>query len=127
MGRHGSGKRSRDTASFEDQYGEMRGQDRDEHSNFSSGRGGGGGGGRGGGTAGGSKRGGDVSYQRQVPKFLQPFAHMLGELIVASRLVYYNMSPSVLPASAYHFPQVVGGPCAGMQHHYLSKQSSVPM
>lgn len=33
----------------------------------------------GGGSAGASgRKGADLSYQRQVPKFLQPYAHMLG-------------------------------------------------
>lgn len=68
------GKRKK-THEFEDQYGEGRSQDRDEH--FGAGRGGG----RmsGGGSAGGGRRGSNVSFQRQLPKFLQPYAHMLGK------------------------------------------------
>eukprot|EP00877_Chromochloris_zofingiensis_P014877 jgi/Chrzof1/9643/Cz04g10220.t1 len=62
----------RKTHEVEDQYGEYRSQDRD--TNFQPSRGGH----SGGGSAGGSRRGGDLSFQRHVPKFLQPYAHMLG-------------------------------------------------
>ncbi|KXZ48330.1 hypothetical protein GPECTOR_28g736 [Gonium pectorale] len=41
---------------------------------FSSGRGL-----TGGGTAGGSSKGGDYTFQRQVPKFLQRYSHLLGK------------------------------------------------
>lgn len=70
----------------EDQYGGGFGsQDREEH--FSAGRGsksGSGGSFTGGGEAGGSKKGSQVSYVRQVPKFLQARAHLLGKGAVAS-------------------------------------------
>ncbi|KAG1674162.1 hypothetical protein FOA52_015793 [Chlamydomonas sp. UWO 241] len=59
----------------------MSGQDRDSHQGGGSGRGGGGGGagGTGGGSAGGSaKQGINLNFQRQVPKFLQKYEHMLG-------------------------------------------------
>ena len=70
------GKR-RKTHEFEDQYGEARGGDRDD---FGGGGAGGRGGGRmgGGGRAGGGRPGTNVAFQRQLPKFLQPYAHMLG-------------------------------------------------
>lgn len=85
MGR-GRGKGGGGGEEREDQYGGGFGsQDRQEH--FSSGRGGksgSGGGFTGGGEAGGSKKGSQVSYVRQVPKFLQAHAHLLGKGAVAS-------------------------------------------
>ncbi|KIZ02857.1 stress-induced-phosphoprotein 1 [Monoraphidium neglectum] len=70
------GKRKK-THEFTDQYGEARSQDRDEHM---GGAGRGGGSMRGGGSAGGGRGGGvNVNFQRQLPKFLQPYAHMLGK------------------------------------------------
>eukprot|EP00878_Enallax_costatus_P020335 GHUV01021488.1.p1 GENE.GHUV01021488.1~~GHUV01021488.1.p1 ORF type:complete len:182 (+),score=47.65 GHUV01021488.1:287-832(+) len=64
--------KKRKTHEFEDQFGEYRPQDRDEHCGFSKGSGGGG-------TAGKSKSSTQLSFQRHVPKFLQPYAHMLGQ------------------------------------------------
>ena len=110
MGR-GRGKRGGGAEEREDQYGGGFGsQDREEH--FSAGRGGksGSGGGLTGGgeagstakscqtmrsanvptpwlccvSAGGSQKGSQVSYVRQVPKFLQAHAHLLGKGAVAS-------------------------------------------
>lgn len=85
MGR-GRGKGRGGGEEREDQYGGGFGsQDREEH--FSAGRGGksgGGGGMTGGGEAGGSKKGSQVSYTRQVPKFLQAHAHLLGKGAMAS-------------------------------------------
>ena len=110
MGR-GKGKRRGGGEEREDQYGGGFGsQDREEH--FSAGRGGksgSGGGFTGGGEAGegfthvrqcisastddmvsytyivgGSKKGSQVSYVRQVPKFLQAHAHLLGKGAAAS-------------------------------------------
>ncbi|KAL3135762.1 hypothetical protein ABBQ32_007325 [Trebouxia sp. C0010 RCD-2024] len=70
----------------EDQYGGGFGsQDRQEHFNVGQGsKSGSGGGFTGGGEAGGSKKGSQVSYVRQVPKFLQAHAHLLGKGAVAS-------------------------------------------
>eukprot|EP00882_Tetradesmus_deserticola_P008102 GHRQ01008536.1.p2 GENE.GHRQ01008536.1~~GHRQ01008536.1.p2 ORF type:complete len:131 (+),score=62.01 GHRQ01008536.1:1425-1817(+) len=66
------GKRKQ-THSYEDQYGEHKAQDREENFGLSKGSGGGG-------TAGKTRgAGGDFSFQRQLPKFLQPYAHMLGQ------------------------------------------------
>jgi hypothetical protein len=70
------GKRKK-THEFSDQFGEYRSQDREEHMG-GPGRGAGGGAMRGGGGAGGGRRGANVNFQRQLPKFLQPYAHMLG-------------------------------------------------
>lgn len=87
MGRGRGGRRGGGGDEREDQYGGGFGsQDRDQQ--FSGGRGGksgaGGGGFTGGGEAGGSKKGSQVSYTRQVPKFLQAHAHLLGKGAVAS-------------------------------------------
>lgn len=61
-----------------DQFGDWGGsQDREQHQGFGAGRGGGGAGG-GGGTAGKRSVKGDLSFSKHVPKFLQPYAHMLG-------------------------------------------------
>lgn len=66
------GKRKQ-THEHKDQYGEYKPQDRQEHVGFNKGSGGGG-------TAGKTRgAGGDFSFQRQLPKFLQPYAHMLGQ------------------------------------------------
>jgi len=71
------GKRKK-THEFSDQYGEARAQDRDEHMGGAGG-GRGGGGMTGGGSAGGRGPKTNVSFQRQLPKFLQPYAHMIGK------------------------------------------------
>lgn len=69
------GKRRGQGEGREDQFGEVGGsQDKNQFSGFNSGRGL-----TGGGSAGGSRKGGDVSYQRQVPKFLQRYSHLLGK------------------------------------------------
>lgn len=69
------GKKRGRNEGLTDQYGEFGSQDRDERfSGFSSGPGL-----KGGGSAGGQKKGGNVSFERHVPKFLQPYAHMLGK------------------------------------------------
>jgi hypothetical protein len=65
----------RKTHATEDQFGEIRSQDRDTFQPPASR-----GGMRGGGGAGSSRRSNaDLSFQRHVPKFLQPYAHMLGK------------------------------------------------
>ena len=72
------GKRRGGGGDYEDQYG---GGWSGGHRDFGGeGRGGhgGGGGGTGGGDAGGGKPGSGVTYQRQLPKFLQQHAHLLG-------------------------------------------------
>ncbi len=69
------GKRRGQGEGREDQFGELGGsQDKHQFSGFNSGRGL-----TGGGSAGGTRKGGDVSYQRQVPKFLQRYSHLLGK------------------------------------------------
>lgn len=69
------GKRGRNLSSHEssDQYGDVgKSQDRDEA--FL----GGGGGFRGGGSAGISRGAkGNITYERRLPKFLQPYAHLM--------------------------------------------------
>lgn len=66
---------------FEDQYGGgwSGGHRDDSGGGRGGGRGGGsgGGGGQGGGDAGGGKPGSKVEYQKQLPKFLQQYAHIL--------------------------------------------------
>lgn len=71
MGKRTGGERGGGLNSREDQYGGFSSQDRDEH-HAGSGRGGGSLGG--GGSAGGGAPGGNIKFQRVVPKFLQ--AHM---------------------------------------------------
>ena len=75
-GKRGRGKDS--GGGYEDQYG---GGWSGGHRDHSSGPGGGGGGGvggmTGGGGAGGGKSGSGVTFQRQLPKFLQQHAHLL--------------------------------------------------
>lgn len=79
MGKRGRGNRGGGPA--DDQYGEIGGQDRGggDHHHHGSGRGGGtaGGGSRGGGGGGGGG-GESLTYVRQVPKFLQGYAQLLG-------------------------------------------------
>ncbi len=71
-GRGGSGKG--EGGEYTDQYGGFGSQDRDGSFQPSKT-----GGQSGGGTAGKSKHGSvQLSYQRHVPKFLQPYSHMLG-------------------------------------------------
>lgn len=70
------GKR-KNTHEFSDQYGESGPQDREDFGG-GGGAGRGGGGGRGGGSAGRSRAGGvSLTFSRQLPKFLQAYAHML--------------------------------------------------
>ena len=70
------GKRRGESGPQKDQYGEFGGsQDREVFVGFS----GGGKSQKGGGTAGGSKKGTDLSFQRQIPKFLQQYSHLLGQ------------------------------------------------
>ena len=79
MGKRGRGGRGGE-GGYEDQYGSgWSGGHRDHFGGGGGGRGGGGGGGggTGGGTAGGGKPGSSVTYQRQLPKFLQAHAHLL--------------------------------------------------
>ncbi|EFJ48273.1 hypothetical protein VOLCADRAFT_91015 [Volvox carteri f. nagariensis] len=67
------GKRRGQGEPREDQYGEFSvSQDKQHFSGFSSGKGL-----TGGGSAGGSRKGGDVTFQRQVPKFLQKYSHLM--------------------------------------------------
>ena len=79
MGKRGRGNRGGGPA--EDQYGEIGGHDRggDRH-HHGSGRGGGtaGGGSRGGGGGGGGGNSESLTFVRQVPKFLQGYAQLLG-------------------------------------------------
>jgi hypothetical protein len=64
----------RKTHAVEDQYGEIRGQERDFQAPMSRG------GMQGGGSAGSTRRGNvNVNFERHVPKFLQPYAHLLGK------------------------------------------------
>ena len=69
------GSKRKQTHAFSDQYGEAKSQDRDDSfQNFSKGSQ------SGGGSAGGpSRTGADIKFERHVPKFLQPYAHMLGK------------------------------------------------
>lgn len=68
MGRRGSKR-----PAHEDQFGTVESQDRhDGHGGHHSG------GGRAGGAAGGGVKGADVTFQRALPKFLAPHAHLLG-------------------------------------------------
>ena len=69
------GKRRGGGGDYGDQYG---GGWSGGHREPGGGAGGGGGGGGGGGSAGGGKPGSGVTYQRQLPKFLQQHAHLLG-------------------------------------------------
>lgn len=72
------GKRRGGGGDYEDQYGGgWSGGHRDFGGEFRGGHGGGGGG-TGGGDAGGGKPGSGVTYQRQLPKFLQQHSHLLG-------------------------------------------------
>ena len=72
------GKRRGGGGDYEDQYGGgWSGGHRDFGGEFRGGHGGGGGG-TGGGDAGGGKPGSGVTYQRQLPKFLQQHAYLLG-------------------------------------------------
>ena len=74
-GGRGSGK---DSGGYEDQYGGgWSGGHKDHGGGGSGGGGGGGGGGTGGGSAGGGAKGKGVTYERQLPKFLQQHAHLL--------------------------------------------------
>ncbi|GIL86349.1 hypothetical protein Vretifemale_14661 [Volvox reticuliferus] len=69
------GKRRGQGEPREDQYGEFSvSQDKQHFSGFSSGKGL-----TGGGSAGGSRKGGDVTFQRQLPKFLQKYSHLMGK------------------------------------------------
>ena len=71
------GKSRRGGGPREDQFGEVgTSQDKQEHFQGGGGRGRGGGGGSAGGGRGGASVG--LTYQRQVPKFLQAHAHLLG-------------------------------------------------
>jgi hypothetical protein len=71
----GAKRERKQTHGHSDQYGEMKSQDREEGFQLSKG-----GSQTGGGTAGKSGRpGSDVKFERHVPKFLQPYAHMLGK------------------------------------------------
>lgn len=68
------GKRRRSCGSFEDQFGEMTSQDRDERFQHSSGKGTGGGVG----AAGGRRhKQGDLIVTRHIPKFLEAHSHLI--------------------------------------------------
>ena len=72
------GGRGKDSGRYEDQYGGgWSGGHKDHFSGSGGGGSGGGGGGTGGGSAGGGKPKGGVTYQRQLPKFLQQHALLL--------------------------------------------------
>lgn len=74
MGKRRGGGRDGGGGGREDQFGDFsKGQDREMNSGF-SGRGG-----RGGGTAGNTRgKGMALNFQRNVPKFLQQYSHLLG-------------------------------------------------
>ena len=74
MGKRGGGRNS---GGYEDQYGGGWSGGHRDHFSGVGGSSGGGGGGTGGGDA-GKRTGAQVQYQRQLPKFLQAHAHLLG-------------------------------------------------